>query len=214
MAVPFKVVGAGNNSTARNVYKVTFSEALSDYPKIEAWDNSSTFPAVDTSGATTNKELFTGTTGNGNKPMLSAIATTSAAPSSASWKPVSATAGSANPNRLKGTTSYVTDPTIPTAGGSILFNLCLEVPSDATVPSTSSMAGLIQIRYQYTGNAPIVSWYGNEGTETTPVWTQFTPGTHGIRFCNSTANVSNSATWKLTLPASGTVDDGSQIVST
>jgi len=212
MAIPLKVTGAGNNSTAQNVYKVTFSEALSTAPRIEAWDNSSTFPAKDSSGSTVAKEIFAGTTVNGSIPMLSAVATTSAAPSSA-WKPASATAGTANPNRLKGTTNFVTDPTTPAATESILFNLCLEIPSDATVPSSTEYNALIQVRYQYTGNAPTVTWHANEGTESSPTWTQITPGTHGVRFCNSAADTSDDTTWKLSVPASGTVDDGSQLVT-
>ena len=212
MAIPLKVTGAGNNSTAQNVYRVTFSTALSSAPKIEAWDNSSTFPARDASGSTVTKEIFVGTTGNGSKPMLSAVATTSVAPSSA-WKPASATAGSANPNRLKGTTNYVTDPTTPGAGGNIRFNACVEVPYDASVPSSSSMNAMIQIRYTYTGTAPTITWDANEGTETTPTWTTATPGTHGIRYCNAAATVSDSNSWKLTLPDSSTVDDGAQLVT-
>jgi hypothetical protein len=213
MAIPLKVTGAGNNSTARNVYKVAFSTALSSAPYYKAWDNSQTFPARDTSGSTTTKEIFTGTTGNGSKPMLSLVDTSSAAPSSA-WKPTSATSGSANPNRLKGSINYVTATTTPGAGEYITFNMCLEVPYDASVPSSSSMNALLEITYTYTGTAPTVSWYANEGTEGTPTWTQLTPGTHGIRFCNSSASTSDSTTWKLTLPASGTVDDGAQLVTT
>lgn len=213
MAIPLKVAGAGNNSTARNVYKLTFSEALSSPPIYKAWDNSQTFPAKDSSGSTTNKEIFTGTAGNGYKPMLSLVDTSSGAPSSA-WKPSSATAGSANPNRLKGSMSYVTATTTPGANGSITWNMCLEVPYDATVPSTSSMNAILEITYTYTGNAPTLTWAANEGTEASPIWTTFTPGTHGIRFCNSTASTSNSTTWKLTLPTTGTVDDGAQLVTT
>jgi hypothetical protein len=213
MSIPLKVTGAGNNSTARNVYKVVFSQALSSPPIYKAWDNSQTFPARDTSGSTTNKEIFTGTTGNGNKPMLSLVDTSTSAPTSA-WKPTSATSGSANPNRLKGSLSYVTATKTPTANDYITFNMCLEVPYDASVPSSSSMNALLEITYTYTGTAPTVSWYANEGTENSPTWTQLTPGTHGIRFCSSTASVSDSTTWKLTLPASGTVDDGAQLVTT
>jgi len=213
MSIPFKVTGAGNGSTAQNVYKITFSQALSSPPVYKAWDNSQTFPARDVSGTTTSHEIFTGTTGNGSKPMLSLVATTSSAPSS-NWKPASATSGSANPNRLKGSLSYVTDPTTPGAGESILFNLCLEVPYDATVPSTTSMAAILEVTYTYTGAAPTVTWYANEGTEGSPTWTELTPGTHGIKFCNSSAEISDSTTWKLTLPTSGTVEDGCQIVTT
>lgn len=212
MSIPFKVSGAGNNSTARNVYKITFSTALSSAPIYRAWDNSKTFPERDTEGSTALKEIFTGTEGNEYKPMLSLVATTSEAPIS-NWKPISAVAGSANPNRLKGLANYVTDPTTPAGGEAILFNVCLEVPFDATVPSTSSMNALLEIHYSYTGDAPTVEWYANEGTEETPVWTQLTPGVHGIKFCNANANVNDSFTYKLTLPEDGTVDDGCQIVT-
>lgn len=213
MAIPLIVTGAGNNSDADNVYKVTFDKALSSAPKYECWDNSATWPAVDSAGSTVTKEIFTGTSGNGNKPMLSLIATTSGNSTSA-WKPASATAGSANPNRMKGDTNYVTDPTTPGASDAIKFNMCLEVPSDASVPSTSSMNALLQIVYTYTGDAPTPVWAANEGTEVTPTWTTLTPGTHGVKFCNDDAVAGTSGTHKLTLPASGTKDDGAQVVST
>jgi len=213
MAIPLKVTGAGNNSTARNCYKVTFTKALSSAPIYKAWDNSKTFPDKDAAGSTVTKEIFTGTAGNSNKPMLSLVDTSTAAPTSA-WKPASATAGSANPNRLKGSTNYVTATKTPAANEYITFNTCLEVPSDATVPSTSSMNALLEITYTYTGDAPTVTWAANEGTEGSPTWTTLTPGTHGIRYCNSSADVGNNATWKLSLPASGTVDDGAQLVTT
>lgn len=210
MAIPNKATGAGNND-AQNVFKVTFDQALSTAPKIEAWDNSQTFPDKDAAGSTTAKEAFTGTTENGNKPMIYAVATTSSSPGS-DWKPSSASAGSANPNRLKGTTNYVTDPTTPGLGDAILFNLGIEVPSDATVPSSSSLNTLIQIRYTYTGTAPALTFAFNEGTEGTPSWTTLTPGTHGLRFCNS--GTVGGGPYKLTLPASGTVDASEVWVTT
>jgi hypothetical protein len=144
--------------------------------------------------------------------MLYLAATTSAAPG-ANWKPASATAGSANPNRLKGTTNYVTDPTTPTAGQAILFNLGAEIPYDAAVPSSSSMAHMIQCRYTYTGAAPTLTWAFNEGTEGTPSWTTITPGTHGIRYCNSSTSWA-AGPYKLTLPASSVVDAGEIGVTT
>lgn len=121
----------------------------------------------------------------------------------AAWHPASATAGSANPNLLLGTTNYVTCTNTPGAGGDTVINLSLKVASDATVPSTSTMAALIQIRYTYTGTAPTLAFlYNDGGTETTPVWTTFTPGTHGVRFVNTGTS---AGTYKLTLPASGTL---------
>jgi hypothetical protein len=203
--IPNKATGAGNNNAA-NVFKITFSTAVSTPPKLEAWDNSQAFPAKDAAGATTAKEIFTGTTGNGSKPMIYLAATTSAAPG-ANWKPASATAGSANPNRLKGSTNYVTDPTTPGAGDAILFNLGAEVPYDAAVPSTSSMAHMIQVRYTYTGAAPTLTWAFNEGTEGSPSWSTITPGTHGLRYCNSSTSWA-AGPYKLTLPAASVVDAG------
>jgi len=130
----------------------------------------------------------------------------------ANWHPSSPTAGSANPNLLKGTTNYVTCTNTPGAGGDTVFNLSLRVPYNATVPSTTSMAALIQIRYTYTGSAPTLTFYYNDGgTESTPNWTSFTPGTHGVRFCNTGTQ---AGTYKLTLPAEGTVDAGELWITT
>ena len=207
MAIPNKAVGAGNNNAA-NVFKITFSQALSTAPKYEAWDNSATFPAKDASGSTTAKEIFTGTAGNSSKPMLYLADTNAGATAPGSnWKPTSATAGSAVKNRLKGTTNYVTAANTPAQNGYITFNIGLEAPYDATVPSTSSMAHLIQIRYTYTGSAPTLTWAFNEGTEETPTWTTLTPGTHGFRYCNTGTSWA-AGPYKLTLPESGTVDAG------
>lgn len=211
MAIPAKATGAGNNN-AQNVFKITFSTALSTAPKIEAWDNSQTFPAKDAAGATVAKEIFTGTAGNSSKPMLYAVSTTGGAPG-ANWKPASATAGSANPNRLKGTTNYVTDTATPGAGGATLFNLGIEAPYDAAVPSSSSMAHMIQVRYTYTGAAPTLTWAFNEGTEGSPSWTTITPATHGIRYCNSSTNWA-AGPYKLTLPAASVVDAGELGITT
>ena len=203
MSVPNKATGAGNNDT-QNVFKITFSRALSSAPKYEAWDNSDTYPAVDAEGSTILKEIFVGTTENSNIPMLSLVDTTSGSPG-ADWLPAAATGGTANPNRLKGDTNYVTSTSTPVASGEVLFNMVGEFPSDSTVPSTSSMNYLLQIRYTYTGDAPTLNYYFNEGTEGTPSWTAWTPGSHGMRHTNSGASVDN---YKLTLPASGTVDTG------
>ena len=78
MAIPNKVTGAGNNNAA-NVFKIMFDQAVSTAPKYEAWDNSETFPAKDASGSTTAKEIFTGTTGNGDIPMLYLVDTNAGA---------------------------------------------------------------------------------------------------------------------------------------
>jgi len=208
MTIPSKVIGAGNADNTK-CFKVTFTTALSTAPKIEAWDNSATFPAKDAAGATTAKEIFTGTTANTSLPELAAWsggAESTGTKPGASWHPASATAGTANPNLLLGTTNYVTCTNTPGASGDTVFNLSLIVGYDATVPSTSSMAAIIQIRYTYTGSAPSLTFaYNDAGTEETPSWTTFVPGTNGVRFVN-TGTV--EGTYKLTLPSSGLVTAG------
>lgn len=198
-----KVANAGNTNTARNVFRVTFSQALSAVPTLEGWDDS-TF-------STTTREIFAGTTGNSSKPMLSAVATTEAAPSSA-WKPASVTVGGAMANRLKGSTNYVTlSSAAPGAAGTVRFNLCLEIPSDASVPSTTSLTHVLAIRYQYTGSAPTLTWEFNDvatGTEGTPVWASFTSGASGATIKYGDTSVT-SANVYITRPATGTVDSGS-----
>jgi len=202
MAVPLKITGAGNQNT-RYVLRVTFTQDLMFAPNIEAWDNAETFPLRTTTGATVIKEIFTGTTENGSIPMLYAIATTSASPG-LDWKPTAATAGGATSNRLMGDTSYVTDPTVPDANDVIYFNLGVEVPYDATTTGTG-LEHIIQVRYKYSGTAPVVTFAANEGTEASPTWTDITPGTDGIRYCNA-GTVWATGPYELSLPESGTVD--------
>jgi len=189
MAVPSKVIGGGGSNNATKCFRAVFSQALSSAPKIEAWDNAQTFPSVDASGATTAKEIFTGTTNNGLKPCLAAWSGGAEASGNlpgASWHPTSAVAGSANPNLLKGQTNYISATNTPGLGGNTVFNLSLKIADDMTIPSTSSMSFLIQIRYTYTGTAPTVTFaYNDGGTEGSPSWTTFVPGSNGMRFCNS-----------------------------
>src|SRR3954465_15288203 len=105
MAIPNKARGYGNVSTARNVFGLTFSQPLSSAPKYEAYDGGA-FPAVSAVVTVANKVLA-GTAGNSSKSMLGLVDSSAAAPAS-SWFPASATGGSANPNRVKGQTSFVT----------------------------------------------------------------------------------------------------------
>lgn len=200
MAIPNKATGYGNNSTATNVFRITFSTALSGAPKYEAYDGG-TYPAVGSAVTVANKVLA-GTAGNSNKSMVCLVDTNSA-PSSA-WKPASATGGSANPNRLKGTTSYVTAGNTPGAGGVVKFNMVIEVPSDATPTPTTDWAFDLLVRYTYTGSAPTLTWAFNEGTEGAPTWTTLTPGTHGIR--HTRAGISGGGPYLANIPASSTED--------
>ena len=206
MSIPAKATGYGNGSTARNVFKTTFSTALSSAPKYEAYDGG-TFPSTG-SATTTSKECFTGTSGNGNIPFYSLVDTSAGAPTS-SWKPTSPSAGSANPNRLKGTTNYVTAAATPGAGGSITFNMVLELPSDASTGAGCAIDLLV--RYTYTGGVPTLTWAFNEGSEGSPSWTTWTPGTHGIRHARAG---SGSGTYLANIPASGTEDTAEGWVTT
>ncbi|MBX4215685.1 hypothetical protein KW797_01930 [Candidatus Parcubacteria bacterium] len=207
MAIPNKATGYGNNSTAVNVFRVTFSTALSTAPKYEAYDGG-TFPAVGSATTTANRPLA-GTAGNSNKSMICLVDSTGGAPTS-NWKPASATGGSANPNRLKGQTSYVTAGGTPGAGGVITFNMVVEVPSDAA--PTDNWAFDLLIRYTYTGAAPTLTWAFNEGSEGTPTWTTLTPGTHGLR--HTRAGISGGGPYLSNIPTSGTEDTAEGWVTT
>ncbi len=203
MAIPAQVTGGGGATSATKCFKATFSTALSSAPKLEGWDNTQTFPARDASGATASKEIFTGTADNLWYPCLAAWsggAESSGNLPGANWHPDSPTAGSANPNLLMGLTNFVTCTNTPGVGGDIVFNLSLLIADDMSTPSASSMAHILQIKYTYTGTAPVITFAFNEGTEGTPSWTAMVPGTDGHRFCNSGTAPS---TYVLTMPGSG-----------
>jgi hypothetical protein len=200
MSIPSNAAGAGNNSSAQNVFRIQFSQSLSANPTLESWDDS-TF-------STTAREQFTGTAGNGNIPYLSAVATTDSAPV-ANWKPVAPVAGGATINRLKGLTNFVNLSTIiPVAGGTVRYNLNFEVPFDATVPSTNTF-GVLACRFSFSGATPSLTWQFNDvsagGTEGAPQWTTITPGAAG-NFIRPTDAGANSANLVITKPTSSVVD--------
>ena len=185
----------GGYITKQYVMRLTFSELLSSDPRWEAWDNTQTYPAVDSYGSTVTGALFVGTTSYA-RPMIALMATTGGA--GVSW-PSTATDGNANPNKLKGTTSYVVDTNYPeTAPGTIYFNMAADIPND--LEPSEDMNWLLQCRYSYTGSSPTLSWYYNTGTEGSPSWTGLTPGTDGIRLCASGA----SSPYYANIPYSGT----------
>jgi hypothetical protein len=198
MAIPNKATGYGNNSTAANVFQITFSQALSSAPRYEAYDGA-VFPATGSATTTTNG-IFTAGSGTSGS-MLSLVDTSTAGPTS-NWKPTNGSAGTANPNRMKGTSYYVTSTVTPGAGGVVKWNEVLEVPSTATTSTT--MAHDLLVRYTYTGTAPSLTWAFNEGTEGTPTWTTMTPGTNGLRHCR-TGTVSGGP-YLADIPAAGTQD--------
>lgn len=173
------------------------------YDRTQAWPGTGTLVTV-------AKKIFVGTTVNGNKPMMSLVDATSSAPASA-WKPASPTAGSANPNRMKGQTNYVTSQAIPLTTVPLLFNQVLEVPSDLLATEDAEMDHDLLVRYWYAGAAPTLTWAFNEGTEGTPTWITMTPSTHGVRHCKSGAGAGN---YYATIPESGTEDTAEGWVTT
>lgn len=200
MAIPTKIVGAGNNSAATNVIRIVFSEATSSFPKLLAYDNMSF--------NSTLNQVFTGTAGNGMISMLSAVATTNTPPVAA-WKPVAATAGGATINRLKGSTSYVNlSNAIVPQNGSIKFNLCWEIPSDASIPA--NLASVLVIEFNFSGAAPVLTWQINSssdgGTESVPVWVNFSTGSPGNKFIPADAG-STPSTVTLHRPPTGIADN-------
>jgi hypothetical protein len=208
MSVPSNVANAGNNSSAQNVFRVVFSQALSASPSLEAWDDS-TF-------SSNTKEMFTGTAGNGGIPYVSAVATTDTAPTPL-WKPVAPVGGGAVANRLKGTTNFVTlTTTIPGVGAAVRFNLDWEISFDTTVPSTTTCNGVLAVRYSYSGAAPTLTWQFNDvsagGTESSPQWTGITPGAAG-QFIRPTDSGVSSANLVFTKPSAGVLDSAQIWVS-
>ncbi|NIP43249.1 MAG: hypothetical protein GWN00_22945 [Aliifodinibius sp.] len=201
MGIPSKVVGSANNSTAQNVFKLVFSEATSDIPVLELWDNYAF--------NTTTGEIFTGTTANGNKSQVAAVATKNAAPSS-DWVPTDPVAGGATANRLKGNTNYVNlDTAALAAGGHVLFNLNWEIAVDNNVPA--ALDAVLRVKYSYAGSAPILTWQFNDdaagGSEGTPVWTDITPGPDGNTAKPADAG-SIAGAVVLHRPVTGVVDCG------
>ncbi|MFA5376509.1 MAG: hypothetical protein WC455_12255 [Dehalococcoidia bacterium] len=198
-----KATGYGNNSTARNVFKCTFNHALSSAVKYEAYDNDETFPTLDTVVTTAN-DILAGTAGNSTTSMVCLVDTTNAAPDS-DWKPASATAGTANPNRLKGTTSYVTQAgAVRGDNEAITWNMVIEIPSDAT---TAMAFGFdLLLRYTYTGTAPTLTWAYNTGTEGSANWVTMTPGTDGMLHCRTGSGGTGDGHYYANIPAADTED--------
>jgi len=200
MAIPNDATGYGNENAA-NVFRISFSQDCSQAAKYEMYDRTAAWPATGVL-VTVAKKIFVGTTVNGDIPMMSLVCTMDGLPGAA-WKPASPTAGSANPNRMKGQTNYVTSTSTPTAALPLKFNMVLEVPSDLLATEDSEMYHDLLVRYWYTGTAPTLTWAFNEGTEATPTWTTMTPDTHGIRHCKSGAGVGD---YYAIIPESGTED--------
>jgi len=199
---PFKPTGIGANA-AMNVFKVTFSEALSTNPKLMAWD--------DYTCTTVDNTIIAGTSGSSNKSMIGGIGCTVAP--SAGWFPTNETAGSAvnTSSLLNGNTGFcLLSSSAPTAGQAVYFNVNYKLYSDL-VPS-DTMSSVLAVQFQYTGATPIEGWYANSGTEGTPVWTELKADVEGsapisgntqIRACDTGEGYGGTETYKATIPSSG-----------
>jgi hypothetical protein len=196
MAIPFKVVGAGQVA-AKNVFRIHFSQALSAIPELHAWDNFNL--------STVAHKIFTGTTVNENKPMIGAIGL-SAAPSAA-WWPAAAVAGAAvnAASRLIGNDGYcLLSAAAPLADSAVFFNLDYRFPADA-LPGDDFSAAL-SVTYKFTGDVPSVTWAANDGgTEELPVWTALTSQPKGSNGATSFIRPRGAGDANVVIPPSGEI---------
>lgn len=204
---PFQPVGIGGNSNAINVFRITFSQALSDIPRLRAWDSY-------TADSTANT-IFGGTVFF-PYPFIAAVG--EVAPGVSNWFPATPVPGDTTvgvPNMLKGTTNGAKlASSAPGAGGGVVFNIGYKVPYDVTTLATTDHA--LVCEYQYTGPAPTVSWYANQppGIEGSPNWVSIdslatgaspTPGNiTQIRPCDIGKGNDGDATYRMSIPNSVT----------
>ena len=125
-------------------------------PRITAWD--------DNSHAAVTEEIFTGTAGNSNVPLLKARGqTVSTAPSAQYWNETNDPAahaidatglcgnntGTEENAALEGDTNYLTCSGVDINGTPQYFSLALSVPDDATT-GVDAINVVLTIRYTYT----------------------------------------------------------------
>jgi hypothetical protein len=164
MAIPFIPTGIGQNA-AKEVFKISFSEDLSQIPELHAWD---TF-TLDT----VSNKVFTGTTVNGDVPMIGAIALTVAP--GASWYPASPVAGAAVDvaSLLIGNTGFCLMTSAAPVAGDVFFNFDFSFPSDVLPGDTMSF--VVNFLFIFTGATPTITWAANDGgTEGAPIYTALT----------------------------------------
>lgn len=199
---PFRPIGIGA-VVAMNVIKWSFSEATSAPPKLKAWD--------DYLMATVLHRIFAGTTVNGSKPMIGAIGCSEAP--AADWFPTEKVVGAEVDvgSLLMGDTGFCQlSAAALEAEDEIFANIDFLFPSDADPSDT--FGGVLAIEYEYTGDAPDVLAYGNEGTEESPSWTALIMGIEGyapepgmceLRPVNAGEGPNGTGTWFLTFPKTG-----------
>lgn len=214
----FQLVGAGQVD-AKNVLKFVFNWDTAAAPKLKAWD--------DYNMDTVANRIFVGTSGNSNKSMIGAIGLT--AGQGANWWVSTYTAGAAvnNASLLKGDTGFVElsdgplgwesaessqfEESSGTGGGTVYANIDFYIPSDVSI--SDSFSFVLAVEYEYTGDEPVVTAYGNKGTEGVPDWVQLTMQekevapvantTTEIKPCDSGEGGNGTETYYWTKPASG-----------
>jgi hypothetical protein len=177
MATYNRVAGAGNNNASK-VIRVTFSVAPYQAPFLKAWDNSNC-------NSTTGK-VFTGTSGNGNEPVIIAKETTSGAPGSNWVTSVTKASGGANANKLKGDTYYVNFPNTNTTQ---YFNIALLLPSDF---GGDTYTFTLQVGGYFSSSPTITFSFNNQtngGTEASPSWTTW--GNYSAYYSSSGSSTSS-----------------------
>jgi len=199
---PFRPTGIGQHA-AMNIFKASFSEDLSTPPQLHAWDDYLLQTAL--------HKLFTGTAGNGSKPMIGGIGLTM--PPAAAWFPTTKVVGADVDvaSLLMADEGFcVLSEEAPAAEEEIFFNLDYKIPSDLL--SGDSIGHVVSVEYQYIGDAPIIAWKANAGTEGAPDWVTLFPGLEGsapqpgmtvIRPCDGGEGYNGTQTYKLTIPVSG-----------
>ena len=202
---PFRPVGIGMTNSVQ-VFRITFSNSLSDIPRLTAYDTY-------TADSTTNT-IFSGTAYVAY-PMIAAVGDT--APGVSDWFPATPVVGDTTvgvPNMLKGSTNRIRlSSSAPGAGGSVVFNIGYKIPYDVTTLAT--MSHILACEYQYTGPAPTLTFQGNQspGTEGSPNWTTIDSLAAGtaptpanvtqIRPCDTGKGNDGDATYRMSIPNSG-----------
>lgn len=199
MAIPFRPTGIGQNA-AKEVFRISFDEDLSQIPELHAWD--------DFNLNTISNKVFTGTTVNGDVPMIGAIGLTVAP--SASWYPATPVVAAAvdSASLLIGNDGYILLTASAPVAGDTFFNFDFSFPSDVLPGDT--MAFVIEFRFIFTGATPTITFAGNDGgTEGTPIYTNLTTQPGGIGGAASVLRPSDTGGTgvgdTVTIPTSGEI---------
>lgn len=159
----YQQIPLAGNIAAKNVFRITPTQNLSDLVEVTAWD--------DYNMNTATKELLAGTTGNGNKSGV-CVADTTTGPTTNGWATgLAQTPGGASVNRCRGNSSYVRLGTQPlNVGQSVTFQMAVEVAYDFT-PGLTGHDIVIGIKVYYTGSVPSVTLEANTtNNDTSPSW--------------------------------------------